>query len=73
MTGNFNVKFFTQDKGVKLLQIRGGTPDKYALALMDALFDNEEMSNSCFGNTKSSKPALPKEKSDLIKGMKNAY
>ena len=23
--------FFTQDKGVKLLQIRGSTPDKYAL------------------------------------------
>ena len=43
MTGNFNVKFFTQDKCVKLLQIRGGTPDKYALSLMDALFDNDEI------------------------------
>ena len=49
--------FFTQDKGVKLLQIRGSTPDKYALSLMDALFHDEEMANNCFGTTKSTKPS----------------
>ena len=65
--------FFTQDKGVKLLQIRGSTQDKYALSLIDVLFDDEEMANNCFGTTKSTKPSLPKERSDLIKGMNNVY
>ena len=58
---------------MKLLQIRGSTPDKYALLLMDALFDDDEMANNCFGTTKSTKPSLPKERSDLIKGINNVY
>ena len=28
---------------MKLLNLRGSAPDKYALSLMDALFDEEEM------------------------------
>ena len=47
----------------------GGTHQiKYSLSLMDALFSDQEMANSCFSNIKSLKPCLPKEKLDLIEG-----
>ena len=39
---------YVQEKGVNLLGIRASSADKYALALMDALFTDEEMAKSCY-------------------------
>ena len=54
--------FFSQENGVKLLLLRGSTPEKYAQSLMDAIFKDEQMANCCFSNIKSAKPCLQKEK-----------
>ena len=57
---------YVQEKGVNLLGIRASSADKYALALMDALFTDEEMAKSCYMLTKrSKKPPLPTEKITL--------
>ena len=63
-----------QDKGVRLLGIRAHDPAKYALALMDAIFSDEEMGTCCFVATKrSTKPPLSVEKVKLIEGMLHLY
>ena len=52
-----------------MLQISAVNPQKYALALMDALF-TEEMSESCFKESKrSTKPPLDKERVKLLEGI----
>lgn len=38
---------------------------------MDAIFEEEEMSASCFGKTKSIKPSLPEDKVAIIEGTKH--
>jgi len=43
---------YVQEKGVNLLGIRASNGDEYALALMDALFTDEEMAKSCHMLTK---------------------
>jgi hypothetical protein len=43
-----------QEKGVHLLGIRAQDPPKYALALMDAIFTDEEMGTCCFSAGKRS-------------------
>lgn len=55
---------------MKLLNLRGGVPVKFALALMDAIFDDELMANSCYPGIKSKKqfPPLPGDKIKLIEG-----
>ena len=59
-----------QENGVNLLQISAVNPQKYALALMDALFTEEEMSESCFKESKrSTKPPLDKERVKLLEGI----
>ena len=61
-----------QENGVKLLHIRALNPIKYCLALMDALFTDDEMATHCFSSGSSStKNPLPQEKVDLIKGKEN--
>jgi len=52
-----------------LLNIRGATPDKYCLSLMDALFEDNELASSCFGTVKSTKPPLDIVKIKLIEGI----
>ncbi len=43
-------------------------PDKYALALLDALFSKDELASSCYATTKrSKKPPLPSEKLSFLK------
>lgn len=45
-------------------------PCKYALALMDAIFTDVEMSTCCFSAGKrSTKPELPRHKIKLLEGM----
>lgn len=54
---------------MNLLGLRAVNPDKYALALMDALFDDETMASCCFQTTnRSTKPPLPRHKVKLIQG-----
>jgi hypothetical protein len=53
-----------------LLKIRARDHGKYALALMDAIFEDEEMSTCCFAAGKrSTKPQLPEAKIKLLEGM----
>lgn len=59
-----------KDNGVRLLSLRGNTPDKYSLSLMDALFGEKVMAKSSFGTIKSSKPSLPQDKMQLLQGIK---
>lgn len=60
---------FSQENGVNLLTIRAMNPIKYALALMDALFSDEEMASHCFScGARGTKPKLPQEKIKLIEG-----
>ena len=43
--------------------------DKYALALMEALFTDEELAQSCYSSTsRSTKTPLPKDKIELLEG-----
>lgn len=50
---------FWQEKGVDLIKIHANQPDKYALALCDALFEDSELAESCYKSTKrSTKPPL---------------
>ena len=59
-----------QDKGVDLLKFRMTNCEKYALALMDALFTEEEMAVSCYSATpRSKKPPLPQEKISQLESM----
>ena len=56
---------------MNLLSIRSA---KYALALMDALFSDEEMGCKCFTCTsRSHKTPLPMDQVKLIEGMFNVY
>ncbi len=74
----FNVKLdnsyssllILQDNGVDLLAIRSPNPPKYVLALMDALFSDEEMASKCYIvlSKKGSKTPLSSEKKKLIEG-----
>ena len=44
--------------------------DKYALALLDALFNEDELACSCYAMTKrSKKPPLQNDKVALLEGM----
>ena len=59
-----------QDKGVHLLSIRAMDVPKYALALMDAIFSDDEMGSCCFlPGKRSSKPQLLQEKIELLEGI----
>lgn len=61
---------FQQENGVKLLELRAVNPEKYALTLLDSLFDDTEMASSCFESSKrSTKPPLPGAKIALLKGI----
>ena len=45
-------------------------PEKYALALLSALFSDEELATSCYAETsRSKKPALPQEKIQILEGI----
>ncbi|KAL5493828.1 hypothetical protein EMCRGX_G015060 [Ephydatia muelleri] len=64
---------FISKSGVNLLQIRSQNPGKYALALLDALFSNEEQSTCCYkASTKtnsssvSQKPPLSPNRVKLL-------
>eukprot|EP00731_Ephydatia_muelleri_P032656 Em0024g200a len=64
---------FISKSGVNLLQIRSQNPGKYALALLDALFSNEEQSTCCYkASTKtnsssvSHKPSLSPNRVKLL-------
>ena len=62
--------YYIQDAGVKLLHLRAVSPDKYALTLMDAVFDDNEMAQCCFiQSNRSTKPPLERAKTKLIEGM----
>lgn len=53
-----------------LLAIKAVDPDKYALALMEALFTDQEMAASCYSQTKrSTKPPLDEERIALLEGQ----
>ena len=55
---------------MNLLLLRAVNPEKYALALMDALFADEEMASSCYAESKrSTKPPLEQSKIKLLEGM----
>ena len=59
---------------MNLLSIRSVNPAKCALALMDALFSDEEMGCKCFTCTsRSHKTPLPMDQVKLIEGMFNVY
>ncbi len=52
-----------------LLAIRAMNPIKYSLALMDALFSDQEMGSNCFSRgRRGTKQELPQEKVKLIQG-----
>ena len=54
---------------MKLLKVKAYGSVKYALALMDSLFTDEVMARSCYTSTKkSTKPALPPKKVQLLEG-----
>ena len=42
------ISFFLQAQGVNLLSFKIRQPDKYALALLDALFTEQELAGSCY-------------------------
>ncbi len=67
----FFTLFIFQDNGVDLLGIRSPNPPKYTLALMDALFTDEEMATKCYIvlSKKGTKSPLSSEKKKLIEGM----
>ena len=58
---------FIQDKEVNLLGIWASEQDKYALALCDALFEDEEPAASCY--KKTVKPPLSLRRVALLEGM----
>ena len=50
---------------MEVMQITGGSPEKYALNLMDTLFTDEEMKGHLFiksVKSKSSREALPQDR-----------
>ena len=54
---------------MNLLSIQAIDPNKYALALLEALFTDEELGRSCYAKTsRSTKPPLPAEKIALLEG-----
>ena len=54
--------------GGEFASIRASDPNKYALALLEALFTDEELGRSCYAKTsRSTKPPLPAEKIALLK------
>ena len=55
-------------KWCTLVHLMAVNPEKYALALMDALFTDEEIASSCYCVTKRSKKTpLPLEKKGILK------
>ena len=53
-----------------MLDIKAMNPEKYALALLSALFSDEELATSCYAETsRSKKPALPQEKIQILEGI----
>ena len=54
-----------------LLQFNVPSSDKYALAVMDALFTEEELGSHCYTNSTKKKPPLSKEKVSLLEGTYN--
>ncbi len=56
-----------------LLSVRAMDSLKYALALMDAVFDDKDMAVCCFSRGKrGTKSPLPQEKIKLIEGDLNS-
>ena len=52
------------------MSLRATAPDKYALAILTALFTDEEMGRSCYATTsRSTKPPLPADKIALLEGI----
>ena len=52
-----------------MLSLRATAQDKYALAILPALFTDEEMGQSCYAtSSRSTKPPLPAEKVSLLEG-----
>ena len=70
-----DIIIFVQENGVDLLNIRGVTNcEKYALALMNALFSDEELAISCYSTSKrSKKPPLSDDKVSLLEGVYTYY
>lgn len=67
MKSLFLTKEFVLHEGQNLLSIRSADPAKYALALMVALFEDEEMASCCFAPSKrSTKPGLPQANTMLM-------
>ncbi len=63
-------RFHLQDNGVNLLTFGITKADKYALALLDALFSEDELANSCYKATdRSKKGPLNEEKISLLEGQ----
>lgn len=54
---------------MNLLSLRAVNPGKYALAVLTALFTDEEMGKSCYAeSSRSTKPPLPADKIALLEG-----
>ena len=52
---------------VDLLATKASEADKYALALMEALFTDEELAQSCYSSkSRSTKTPLPKDKLEIF-------
>ncbi len=66
----FALDFLQQKNDVNLLTLGIRQADKYALALLDALFSEEELASSCYATTKRSrKKPLPSERVALLEGI----
>ena len=66
----FMLLFLLKENGVDLLKIRAVEPMKYALHLMDVLFTEEEMAESCYtSSSRSTKPGLDQNKIALLEGI----
>lgn len=60
---------YLQINGVNLLKFQIKDADKYALALLDALFSEEELAHCCYKPTGwSKKPPLPEDRIHLLEG-----
>ncbi len=71
---NHDYPLQSQEAGVDLLAIRAMNPIKYSLALMDALFSDQEMGSNCFSRgRRGTKQELPQEKVKLIQGYNSSY
>ncbi len=67
LSESFHNDFVFQESGINLLSLRAPSAEKYALAMMDALFRDEQMCGCCFMSTvRSTKPPLPQADMELI-------